>query len=246
MKHKLNPLAHTIEFQTDTPLQITLETERLTIRSITHHDEEPCIELLADPIVMEKFATGIPYEAQKTKERLNAWTSRWKNHDPFGVYAIVEKKQGEFMGIIAIGHSSPGESEVSYLIHHRFWGKGYGSEAVDAVFQSLIPRLMLRGYHLECAPLKKLVATARLDNPASQHMLIGVGFKEEETVYKFGSWRQSYSVFAKQLKNEYHHFFQNKDKLNWKCAHSLSVDEDVDITVAEMAASSFGAPYSNS
>jgi ribosomal-protein-alanine N-acetyltransferase len=239
-KHKVNPLRHDIEFRTEDILHITLETERLSINSITHEDEKNCIELLADPVVMEKFATGVTYEGKETKELLTKWATRWKRHDPFSVYTLVEKKSGEFIGIIAISHSSPGESDISYAIHHKFWGQGYGSETADAVFQSLIPRLMLRGYKLEHVPLRKLVATARLDNPASQQILKGVGFKEEEKVHRFGAWRQSYGIFAKQVRNEYHHFFDKKDRLDQRKAYLSSVDDGVDVTVAEMAASSFG------
>lgn len=239
-KHKTNPLHHNIEFKMREILHVTVETERLLVQSITNENEKDCIDLLADPVAMSKFATGVPLEEHKTKERLDTWIKRWQHHDPFSVYTIAEKKSGEFIGIIAIGHSAPGESEVSYVTHSKFWGKGYGSEAADALFQSLIPRLMLRGFKIEHAPLKKLVATARLDNPASQKILIGVGFKEEEKIHKFGAWRQSYGVSAKQLRNEYHHFFDNKDRCAQRKSYLHSVDEGVDITVAEMAASSFG------
>ena len=103
---------------------------------------------------------------------------------------------------------------------------------------------MLRDYKLERVPLKKLVATARLDNPASQKMLTGVGFKEEEEkVHKFGAWRQSYSVFSKQLRNKYHHFFDEKDRRAQREAYFRSVDEYVDVTATEMSASSFGWFY---
>ena len=123
MKHKVNPLQYNITFNTNGILHITLETERLIIRSVIPKDESDCIQLLGDPVVMKKFATGVAYEAIKVKERLNIWTNGWKNHDPFGVYTMVEKKSGEFIGISAIGHSSRGEAELSGAIHSRFWAK---------------------------------------------------------------------------------------------------------------------------
>lgn len=244
MKHKVNPIQHSIEFKTDDTLHISIETERLIIRSIITEDEKDCVKLLGDPIVMKKFATGVPYEEKTVKARLEIWKNRWKDHDPFSVYAILEKNSKEFIGMIAIGHSKPSESEASYAMHHEFWGKGYGSETADAVFQSLIPRLMLRGYKLEHKPLKKLIATARLDNLASQKMLTGVGFKEEEKVHQYGAWRYSFGLFAKLLRNEYQNFFTSRDlKLNQQ-KYFQTINEDVDITAEEMLNSSFGSQVS--
>lgn len=240
MHHKINPLQHQVRFKTQDDLFIEIETERLKIRSVQPQDEKACIQLFGDPKVMEKFATGVPYEEQKTRERMTVWRERWKNHDPFSVYAILDKKTDEFMGIFALGHSEPGETEASYLFHHRFWGKGYGSEAGDAVIQSLIPRLMLRGYSLEHAPLKKCVATARLDNPASQQILKNTGFKETAKVEKYGAWRYSYLLFAKQVKNDYEHFFTNRDRLFHQKQQAEIRNCGVDVTVEEMMNSAFG------
>ncbi len=240
MRHRINPSKHHILFDTKNELNIEIETDRLKICSIQAKDEKDCIQLFGDAKVMEKFGVGVPYEDQKTRERLATWLQRWKNHDPFGIYAFFDKKANEFVGIIGIGHSAPGESEVIYLIHHRFWGMGYGSEAGDAIFQTLIPNLMRRGYELEYAALKKLVATARLDNPASQNILKSVGFKEEAKIEKFGALRFEYSLFAKQLKNEYEHFYLRLDRNLHKKQQAKIRNTDVDVSDEEMANSAFG------
>jgi ribosomal-protein-alanine N-acetyltransferase len=240
MKHKINPLRHHIQFYTKDNLHIQIKTERLVIRSTMQEDEENFAAMTADPIVMEKFGTGVSWEEKNVKDRMSIWLKRWKDHDPYSAYSILDKKSGEFIGIITIGHSSPGESEPSYIINRRFWGKGFGSEAADAVFQSLIPRLMMRNYDLENKPLKKLVATARLDNPASQQMLKGVGFKEEDKIRKFGNWRFLFGMFAKQLRNEHQNFFIKRDqKLNQQEQARLR-NTGVGVTLEDMAASDFG------
>jgi RimJ/RimL family protein N-acetyltransferase len=240
MRHKVNPLRHIINFNTDTNLHITMETERLMMRSVTRDDEADCIALLGDDIVMNKFATGVPYDIEKVKARIVLWVGRWENHNPFSIYVIQEKLSGEFMGIMAIQPEGPGESEASYAIHHRFWGKGYGSEAANAIFQSLIPRLMLRGYKIEHKSLKKLVATARLDNEASLKMLRGVGFKEEEKIEKYGAWRFSFGLFAKQLRNEYQNFFIRNSQRQHQQELARIKNRGVDVTDEEMADSAFG------
>ena len=239
-KHKINPLRHNLNFDVDESLHITLTSERLLIESVEDSHASDCVALFGDANVMEKFATGQPYDEKKTRERLEIWKARWKNHDPYSAYAITDKSSGDFIGIIVLGHSERGQSEASYLIHQKFWGQGYGSEATDAVFQSLVPKLMLRGYTLEHAPLKKIVATARIHNPASQKMLIGAGFKEEDGVInKYGGLRQSYGAFAKQLRNDYLHFFVNQERRAQKQTYLNSIDDYADVTIAEMASSAF-------
>lgn len=240
MKHRNNPLRHEVEFRTDDGLHIEIKTDRLTIRSIQPDDAQNCIKLMGDPIVMQKFSTGVPYDEKTVRSRLETWQKRWDNHDPFSVYAIFKKDTQEFIGIIAIGHSTPGESETSYIFHEKFWGKGYGSETADAIFQSLIPKLMLRGYELEHKPLKKLVATARLDNPSSAGILVGAGFVPEAKIFKFGAERHFFGLFAKTLRNDYQNFFRRQDLALHKARQSLIKDLGVEVTEEAMAESSFG------
>lgn len=235
-KHKVNPLEHRVEFKQADALSIYLETRRLIIRSIQQDDEHAFIKLFADPKVVEKFGTGKPFEEKVTVKNFTVWQSRWKNQDPFSMYAITEKSSGEFVGAINLGHVASGTADISYLIHHQFWGKGYGTEMMDAVFQSLIPRIMLRNYSLEHAPLKKVVATARIDNPVSQHMLTSVGFREEEKIFKYEGWRFSYSLFAKQLRNEHQNFFTHRDRKQ----SAEFKDQGVDVTDEEMTTCAFG------
>ncbi|MDP1603791.1 MAG: GNAT family N-acetyltransferase [Legionella sp.] len=236
-----NPLHHDISIkENDEGLQIIIQTERLIIRSIELKDEKACFDLFGDPDVMKKYADGLPYTEEKKKSRFEMWTKRWKEHDPYSAYMVFEKESGHSVGIIGIGHAARGESELFYATFPDCWGKGYGTVMVRAVVQSLVPRLMMRGYKPGHGSLKKLEADVDMDNPASHRILLKVGFQQTGLVNRFGAWRQSYSVFSKQLINEYHHFFDNKDRAASKEAYLRSVDEGVDVTVAEMAASSFG------
>ncbi len=238
--HHVNPLRHKVDFKMDDALHINVTTERLIISSMTSEDEKDCIKLLGDAEVMKKFNTGIPYDEAKTKERIATWSARWKRHDPFNFYTIRDKNSNEFMGMIGIGYSIPGESELSYAIHKEFWGQKFGTEAADAMVHTLIPRLMLRGYHLLHDPLKKLIATARVDNPASQKILHHVGFQMENEVYKYDALRFSFGLPAKQVRNEYHHFFMQRDKKLRRHEHDEIISTDVDVTDDAMADSSFG------
>jgi RimJ/RimL family protein N-acetyltransferase len=242
MRISLNPLCHNICFKKDDKgLHITIQTERLTIRSIEPDDEKSCFELFGDPVVMKKYADGLPYSDEKKKSRFEMWTKRWSDHDPFSAYMVFKKGEDDnLVGIIGIGHAAPGESELFYAASSHCWGRGYGTEMVKAVVHSLIPRLMMQGYKPGHKFLKKLEADVDMDNTASRRILRKVGFQPTEVIHKFGAWRQSYSFFAKQIKNEYHHFFNRRDRRMQEEAYWRSIDEGVDVTAEEMAVSAFG------
>ncbi len=240
MPKRIDPTLFKIEFESKSQLQVKVLTPNLIIRSVQPEDEQECIALFGDARVMEKFATGATRDKEVSNARLICWLDSWKKHDPFTVYSILEKSTDAFIGVIAVSHSAPGESEISYLLHHQHWGKGFGSETMAAVHQCLIPRLMMKSYEIEYKPLTKLVATARLDNPASVHLLCGVGFNKEAQIEKYGAPRILFGLSAKQVKNRYHHFFDQKDKALQVQLFNKNLDIGADITAAEMAASKFG------
>jgi RimJ/RimL family protein N-acetyltransferase len=233
MKHKSNPLNSKIIFKTEGALHISIETKRLLIESVTKENEADLISLYSDPIVMQKYNRGVPRDSALTKTRVYVWTYRWAHHDPFSMYSISDKITGEFIGCIGIQYSEPGETELDYCLHHKFWGKGYATEAVDAILHHLIPRLMLRGYHIDHKPLKRVIATARVDNPASTQILKSAEFKEGHTYERFGSTRTFFSLYTKPLKNDYHQFFAARDV-------RPDYHEPADISDSEMAQSVFG------
>ncbi|GEM_PF-800382 len=232
-----DPRVYNIQFKVDDSLHISLETNRLIIRSIdSEEDEKNCINLFSDPEVMATYDTGFPYEEAEIKKYLEIWKKAWKNHDPFNGYVLLDKKSKEFIGVILLWHSAPGEAEIAYALQKKFWKKGYAKEAVNAVSKFLIPRLMLRGYTLEDKHLKKLVATVRVDNPpASKKILTSVGFKEEGRIYKYDTWNNSFGLFAKSLRNKYQNFFSRLDLRESQKKYAQVINEGVDITAEDMA-----------
>ena len=217
MKRSTTPLDHTITIQSNLDaLHILIETGRLYIRSLEEHDEKNCFSLFSDPVVMAKYADGNPYTEEKKKERFERWVKRWKNHDPFSAYAVLDKEFGNFVGIIGIGQVTRGEADLFYAMNHSYWGKGYGREMVEAVTQSLIPKLMLRGYTCMYTSLKKIEADVAEDNIASLKILKAVGFKEKGSVYRFNSDRVFFQLEANTLKSRYNSFFTNRNKSNFK------------------------------
>lgn len=50
-------------------------------------------------------------------------------------FILFEIESGEFLGRCGFGFVETGEIEVGYLLHKKFWGKGYASEALSAMLE---------------------------------------------------------------------------------------------------------------
>jgi len=179
-------------------LSVTIDTERCHIRSVEAKEEEydRYAALFGSKEVMEKFAAGETKTLEEMKERVsNFWAQRWYQHNPYSGLAVFKRDTDEFLGHIVLDHcGAPGRSELSYLFHHAYWGKGYGSESVTAVVKEYAPATVTEGYLLDKKPLDMICATVRQDNPASIRILQKVGMQLIEKKEKYGVIRDHYSI----------------------------------------------------
>lgn len=188
-------------------LSVKIETQRLLILSTktTKEEVDQVASVFGDPEVMEKFATGTTRTREQIQARIDtSWGPRWKTqNDPYSGFSVFDKKTGAFMGVMVLGHGDfPGESEIAYLFHKKFWGQGYASEAVLALVQEYAPATLLEGYTLEGPPLNKIVASSRIDNPASTRILEKTGMQLIKTEEKYGAERNLYSIDPTQFKDK--------------------------------------------
>lgn len=183
---------------------VAIRTERLLIRSIEKQDLPHMIELFADPVVMEKYMTGVPLSQEKVEARFERWYNRWQMMDPYSSFAITlidENENYPFIGLITLGHGDvPGESEVAFLLHKQYWNQKYGKEAATAIIHGYGSLLMLKGFGPEGVPLKQIVATARTDNVFSIKLLESLGMERIDTIQEYGSERYRYAIDSSHLR----------------------------------------------
>jgi len=207
MFHKTAKSIHQVIIKDDKKLQVSVTTPRIKISSLTNYDLEDTLALYGNPIVMQKFSEGKPFSKDKITKEFNDALFKWATHDPFTQYKVVENSSNSFIGIIAFTTTSPGVVSLSYLYNQKYWGQGYGKEAAQAMFKTLLPRLIIRGFKVDGHELEEVTATARLDNPASQNIIQSVGFKEEKVIEKYGAKRHYNTLTADDLKNNYYRFY---------------------------------------
>jgi RimJ/RimL family protein N-acetyltransferase len=150
--------------------QVTIQTERLLLKSISREEVKYFETLFGDPIVMKMYGTGDVKTVEYAQKRVNTLSARWENGDPFSCFSVWHKESKQFMGAVILGHGdNPGESEMAFLFHEEFWNQGYGRESISAIFEQFVPSIA--GRDLEGAPFHLITASARIDNLASNAIL---------------------------------------------------------------------------
>jgi len=101
--------------------------------------------------------------------------------------AVVVRNEDKLIGGCTINVSNPDNREgwIGYCLNRGFWGKGYATEAANALVDFGFDRLNLHRIFATCDPA----------NVASAHVLEKVGMKREgrirEHAWTKGRWRDS-------------------------------------------------------
>lgn len=112
---------------------MTIETPRLMLREYTMEDFDALYEIVSDPETMQHYPA--PFSQEKTRNWI-AWNLENYQRHGFGLWAVVLKENGEFIGDCGLtlqdidGQQLP---EIGYHIHKKYWRRGYGKEAAQAV-----------------------------------------------------------------------------------------------------------------
>jgi RimJ/RimL family protein N-acetyltransferase len=113
-------------------MSVTLETERLTLRTCTIGDIEDFAAMFGDPEVMRFLAAdGRPMPRFGAWQSLCSTVGHWALRG-FGMFGVVERASGRFVGRIGPWYPEgwPG-FELGWSLRSEDWGKGYATEAAD-------------------------------------------------------------------------------------------------------------------
>lgn len=141
---------------------VPIATERLLLRPFEDSDAEPMAELLNNIRVVERLRrVPFPYSLDDARQFISLAGHKFQE-GKWLCLAIVDRKTNTFMGSCSI------EDELGIWLGEKYWGKGFGPEAMQA--------LVHFGY--SAFNLSKLTASVLENNIHSRRIFEQLGFKK--------------------------------------------------------------------
>ena len=113
--------------------ETVLETKRLVLRNYTMDDFAALYEIMSDAETMQHYPA--PFDADRTRNWISWNLDNYKKYG-FGVWAVVLKETGEFIGDCGLTMQNiDGEMlpEIGYHINKKYWRRGFAKETARAV-----------------------------------------------------------------------------------------------------------------
>jgi len=152
-----------------------LETERLALRRLKDTDFDALATILRDPQVMYAYEHG--FTAEEVQQWLDRQLERYAKYG-FGLWAVIEKSSGEFIGQCGItmqdwnGREVP---EIGYHLRRDKWHQGFAIEAAMAC----------KEYAFTVLGFREVYSIIRENNLPSQHVALRNGMSVRGSFVKY-------------------------------------------------------------
>jgi RimJ/RimL family protein N-acetyltransferase len=160
-----------------------LETPRLVLRELAIADVDLIAPMLMHPEVMRYWPR--PY----TREECDSWIENQQERyarDGYGYWLALDKATGAAIGqagLVRQEIDGVTEAGLGYIIHHRYWRKGFASEAAAASVN----------YAFEIGK-RRVVALIRPENRPSRGVAKRLGMQIEGGTMHAGFKHLIYSI----------------------------------------------------
>jgi len=142
-----------------------LETPRLRLRRLTEDDIDALVDIVS-PWEVARYTSLIPHPyARSDAATFVEGALLDRNANTRHVFGIERRIEGDLIGNIEVNMGT-GDDTFGYCLSMEHWGKGYVSEAAQALVRFAFQR----------AGKKELTAAVHPDNPASMRVLEKAGF----------------------------------------------------------------------
>ena len=137
-----------------------MKSRRLTFRELRESDAER-IAYLAGDWDIARMTARIPYPYSEPQAH------EWLRGIEPGEFVRAIELKGELIGAVGYMPASDGSAEIGYWIGRPWWGKGYATEAAQALIR----------YCFGPAGFSRLTCCHSIDNPASARVIAKLGFR---------------------------------------------------------------------
>jgi ribosomal-protein-alanine N-acetyltransferase len=148
------------------------ETDRLGVRHLVLEDAAPYIQMHGDAEVMNPIPAPLMSQQQALADLKLHINKTGKANVKVKIYAVVEKKSGEFIGTCALVDRDDNQVEIGYRLLKAYWGQGFGAELA----QGLI------AFAFEHSDYSSVLGIADAENLASKRILEQLMTLQKEAV----------------------------------------------------------------
>jgi len=163
-----------------------IETERLRLRDLQVADVPALVQLWTDPDVTEFM--GGPRNAAELRSIFQEDAARTSLPETDDLWPVVERASDRVIGhcgLLEKDVEGRPEVELIYVVDRSVWGRGYATEAAQA----------LRDYAFQRLKLERIIALIDPENVASERVAQKVGMRfEREVVRDGGAVRRVYAL----------------------------------------------------
>jgi RimJ/RimL family protein N-acetyltransferase len=137
-----------------------MRTKRLTLRPLKDEDAK-AIAVLAGDWDIARMTSRIPYPYSE------ALAHQWISGLETGEFVRGIVLEDELIGVIGYLPGDDGSAEIGYWIGKPWWGRGYATEAAEALIRYCFRRVRLG----------RVICAHFVDNPASARVIAKLGFR---------------------------------------------------------------------
>lgn len=164
--------------------KILIETARLQMREFCEDDLDAVFEFSTDPEILKYTSDeGVVVSKQDAADLIrNIWLAEYKEYG-YARYALIHKGAKKVIGFCGVKYEKDilgpgiGCPDIGYRMLPEYWGRGLGTEAVQACLN----------YAREELGLTKIIGEVKEENIASNELLLKCGFTLVEKYQKNGS-----------------------------------------------------------
>jgi RimJ/RimL family protein N-acetyltransferase len=154
-----------------------IETDRLLLRRPQPSDAPAVFARYAsDPDVTRFVGWPTHQSIAETEAFLGYSGSEWQRW-PAGPYLILSRHDGLLLGGTGLGFETPYRASTGYVLAKDAWGKGYATEALQAMV-ALAPSVGVQRLYALCHP----------QHQASWRVLEKCGFAREGTLRRYAEF----------------------------------------------------------
>ena len=177
-----------------------LETDRLILREFDAGDWQDVLVYTSDPLVVQYMSFG-PYTPAQAREWVNGCVSR-AQEQPRRCFELALVPHGEDRVIgditLELDQDQPRMGSFAYVLHRPYWGRGYATEAMRALFNFGFDQLDLHRVYDACD----------VRNLASARVMEKLGLRREghvrDRLWKDGTIHDEfqYAILAREWKGQ--------------------------------------------